>query len=553
MRALLSFLLLIATLAVGTPARAEPDSLVIGIAQFPASLHPSIESMMARAYVLGLARRPFTTYDAAWTLTCMLCVSLPTLENGGAVMETTADGKPGMAVTFRIQPQARWSDGAPITVADVAFTLEVGRHPLSGVMPKEFYRSVLRLESDGERTFTLHFDRRTWDYNDIAGLELLPAHIEREAFADPPGYPTRTRYVTDPTNPGLYNGPYRVAEVVPGSHIVLVRNEYWWGDPPAFARIVVRAIENTAALEANLLSGTVQMIAGEVGLTLDQAIALEQRHGDRFRVLYKPGLIYENVSLNLDNPVLADKRVRQALLYAIDRPAITQQLFAGRLPVADTAVSPLDPMAAPDVHHYAFDAGRADALLREAGWLRQSDGTRMDASGRPLQLEIISTAGDRTRELVEQVLQSQWQRVGITVRIRNQPARVFFGETVSHRAFADMAMFAWIGAPQSVPRTTLHSDEIPTAANGWSGQNISGWRNRDVDALIAAIETELDETKRHALWGRLQAIYAEELPALPLFFRAQAFVLPSWLDGVEPTGHQYPTTLWVEHWHRRAP
>jgi peptide/nickel transport system substrate-binding protein len=111
-----------------------------------------------------------------------------------------------------------------------------------------------------------------------------------------------------------------------------------------------------------------------------------------------------------------------------------------------------------------------------------------------------------------------------------------------------MAMFAWISAPESVPRTTLHSNEVPTAENGWAGQNYGGFRNAEVDALIDAIEVELDEGDRRTLWHKLQAIYAEELPALPLFFRANPFVLPRWLQGVVPTGHQYPTTLWVEDW-----
>ncbi|HYN37915.1 MAG TPA: peptide ABC transporter substrate-binding protein, partial [Rhodospirillales bacterium] len=155
---------------------------------------------------------------------------------------------------------------------------------------------------------------------------------------------------------------------------------------------------------------------------------------------------------------------------------------------------------------------------------------------------------DRTREAVQQVLQTQWKAAGIDVRIRNQPARVFFGETVSRRRFPAMAMFAWFSAPESVPRTTLHSSEIPTEANGWSGQNYTGFRNPEMDATIEAIETELDESKRRVLWARLQAIYASELPALPLWFRANPFVLPRWLQGVRPTGHQFPTTLWVEEW-----
>ena len=548
MQTMLITLLSLLALLMGTPARAERDVLTIGIGQFPSSFHPGIESMMAKAYVLGLARRPFTVYDSDWKLVCMLCVELPTIENGLARPETTPDGKQGIAATFRIRPEARWGDGTPVTTRDVTFTWEVGRHAKSGVMPKEFYRSLYRIDALDDRTFTLHFDKRHFDYNAIDSLELLPAHIEREAFADPEAYRFRTRYATQTTNTGLYNGPYVISEVVAGSHVVLARNPHWWGKPPAFSRIVVRSIDNTAALEANLLSGSIDMIAGEIGLNVDQAVAFKARHGDRFRVLYKPGLVYEHVDVNLDNPILADRRVRQALLYALDREAIVGQVFAGHQPVADTSVSPLDQMYADDVRRYGHDPDATARLLDQAGWGKLVNGVRVDDAGRPLQLEIMTTAGDRTRELIQQVLQSQWKRAGIDVRIRNQPARVFFGDTVSRRQFPGMAMFAWISGPESVPRTTLHSREIPAADNGWAGQNYGGYRNAEVDALIEAIEVELDVGKRRTLWHRLQAIYADELPALPLFFRANPFVLPPWLKGVVPTGHQYPTTLWVENW-----
>jgi peptide/nickel transport system substrate-binding protein len=162
----------------------------------------------------------------------------------------------------------------------------------------------------------------------------------------------------------------------------------------------------------------------------------------------------------------------------------------------------------------------------------------------------MTTAGNRSRELVQQVMQSQWRQLGVEVTIRNEPARVFFGQTVNQRRFSALAMFAWISAPESVPRSTLHSEEIPSEANAWSGQNYGGYRNAEVDALLDAIEVELDREHRGELWRRLQRIYARELPALPLFYRADAHVLPPWLKGVRPTGHQYPSTLWVEDWHR---
>lgn len=540
-------LAVLAAPALSDAARAR-ERLTIGITQFPSTLHPAIDAMLAKTYILRMAQRPITAYDHDWQLVCVLCTRLPTFENGLAEVEALADGGEGVAVTYSLHPEATWGDGTPVTSADVVFTWQAGRHPQSGFTAMETYDRITAIDVHDAKTFTVHFDRVTFDYNAFA-IDVLPAHIEKERFeADPAGYRNNTAYVTEPTNPGLYFGPYRITEVARGSHVVLRRNSTWYGPAPAFETIVVRAIENTAALEANLLSGAVDYVAGELGLTIDQALTFEQRHGDRFRILYKPGLIYEHVDLNLDNPVLADRRVRQALLYGLDRQAISQQLFAGRQPVAHTNVNPLDWVHAEDVPTYAHDPEKAAALLEEAGWRSGAGGVRRNDAGEPLRLTLMTTAGDRVRELVAQVLQSQWRQIGVDVRISNQPPRVLFGETLTRRRFDGMVMFAWISSPEAVPRTTLHSEGIPTPENGWAGQNFTGYASGEMDALIDAIERELDRETRAELWRRLQHLYATDLPALPLYFRARPFILPQWLEGVRPTGHQFPTTMWVEEW-----
>ncbi len=538
----------------GAGAAVARDQLVIGITQFPSNLNPNVDSMAAKSYVLGMTQRPLTVYDQHWQLVCMLCTELPTLENGRAVRETAPGGKAGVAVTYTIQPHATWGDGVPVTTKDVLFTWEVGRNPRSGVSNAELYRRIWKVDLVDDKTFVLHDDKLDFQYNAINDFRLLPEHLERKVFeADPATWRNRTLFDADPTNPGLAFGPYRISKIVPGSSIVLERNPTWWGEPPAFERIVVKAIENTAALEANLLSGDVDMTDGTLGLSLDQAIAFEKRHADRFRVVFKPGLFYEHVDLMLENPILADVRVRQALLYGADRAAISQRLFDGRQPVADTFVHPLDWVHTDDVQRYPYDPAKAAALLDAAGWTKGPGGLRRDARGNVVRLELMTTAGDRTRELVEQVLQSQWRQLGVDVQIRNEPARVLFGQTVQRRLFTGMVMYAWISSPENPPRSTLRSDEIPTAANGWAGQNTGGYSNPRVDELIDAIEVELDRDKRRRLWVELQQIYARDLPALPLYFRAEAHIWPRWLEGVEPTGQMAPTTLWIEHWRDAGP
>src|SRR5262249_19306799 len=167
------------------------------------------------------------------------------------------------------------------------------------------------------------------------------------------------------------------------------------------------------------------------------------RHPDAYRVLYKPSLFYEHVDCNLESPLLADRRVREALILGLDREAMSRELFAGQQPVADSFLNPLDPGYTANIPHYRYDPERAAELLEAAGWVAQPKGPRLDANGNRLALELMTTAGNRSRELVEQVLQSQWRRIGVEVRIKNEPARVFFGETLRHRRFP-LAMYASI-------------------------------------------------------------------------------------------------------------
>ena len=531
----------------------EARTLTIAISQFPSTWHPMLDAMLAKSYLHGFARRPVVAYGPDWELTCMLCTRVPSLENGLAEREELPNGDTGIAVTYTLIDGLTWADGEPLTSSDVRYSWEVGRHPKTGVVSQRIYERIRDIEIVDERTFIVHLDRVTYDYNTIVP-PILPEHLDRPTFeADPTQYRNRNAFDTQPTDPGLYFGPYQLVSMQRGVRAVYERNPHWPGTRPEFDRIVVRAIQNTAAMEANLLSGTVDMVAGETGMSIDQAIALERRQGDRFQFAYKPGLVYEHIEFNHDNPITGDLKVRRALAFGANREAISQQLFDGKQPVALHNVNPRDPAFSDAVKRYPYDRDKARALLAEAGWTNDAQGeTRTNAAGEPLRLTIMTTAGNRTRELVQQVLQSDWDRIGVDLQIVNEPPRVFFGQTVSGREWDHMAMFAWLSSPGSIPRSTLHSEMIPEKGEV-GGQNYKAYANPRVDELIDQMERELKPEARRALWAELLQIYARELPSLPLYWRAQAYVLPLWLEGVEPTGHQYPTSLWVEDWGIEAP
>ena len=528
------------------PAAHAKDELVVAMTQMPGTWNPVISSMLAKSLIANMTARPLTAYDANWKLVCLACTELPTVENGKARVIDLPDGKKGMEIDFELR-DLRWGDGVPVTTKDVAFTLEVGRHPLSGVASAEGYKRVLKLDSKDDRRFTMTIDRVTFDYNSSA-LLLLPAHIEKPIFeANPAEYRNKTAFDTQPTNPGLAFGPYRLTEIVSGSRITLEQNPTWTGEKPHFKRIVVRIIENTAALEANLLAGGVDYVLGELGLSLDQAISFEKRHGTKYDVIYKPALIWEHIDVNLDNKLLADKRVRQAMLLAIDRKAISEKLFDGKQPIAHGGISDLDPMFSPTARQYGYDPAEAKMLLDAAGFSTIRNNVRQNAAGERLSIELGTTAGNRVRELLAQVIQSQLRQVGIEVRIKAEPPRIFF-DVMNKRNYSGLGMYAWVQRPEGVPRSTLHSKEIPTAENGWSGQNYPGYANPAMDRALDDAERELLVDKRRGFFAEIQKIAADDLPSLPLFFRVDPFVIPKALKGVTPTGTLNSSTLWVERW-----
>ncbi len=534
--------------ATGASKTGHKD-LRIGISQFPSTLHPLFDDMAAKNYVLGMSLRPVTAYDTQWKPVCMLCTVLPSFENHLAKKETLPDGKHGIAATYTIQPKATWGDGVPVTTKDIIFTWEVGKNPKSGVSAADFYTTdIAGITAVDDKTFTIHFAKEDCDFASIGDFTVLPEHLERKIFEkDPATYMSRTLYNTDPANPGLYWGPYKVSKIETGAAITLDRNPQWYGPKPAFDTVTVKAIENSAALSANLLSGDIDYIAGEMGLSLDQALAFQKRLPDTYQTVFKPGLTYEHIDLNLDQPVFKDPRVRQALMYAMDRDSLNKTLFGGLQPVAATAVNPLDTVYDADVRTYAFDPAKAAQLLDEAGWKKAPDGTRIK-DGQKLAFTLATTAGNKSREVIEQAIQSDWKKLGIDAKIENQPPRVLFGGTLRERKFTGGVMYAWMSSPRNVPKSTLHSSMIPSAANNYAGQNYTGYASPKVDKIIDDLKTVCASKANQQLWNELQTIYADELPALPLYYRVEAYFIPHWLTGVTPTGHMHPTTLWIENW-----
>ena len=544
------FSLLALVLIASAPAVAR-DNLVIGLSSFPSDMHPNVNPEAVKSYVEGFALRPTTAFDVSWTNTCLGCTELPSLQNGLVKIEDRPGQPPGMSVMVKLRPDLKWADGVPVTAHDLAFTAKVGRDPNSGFANTRTWGRVDRVDVVDEYTAVLHMNEVYAQADQVPGM--LPEHIEGPIYAaakGPGDYITHSVYNRAPTTPGLWNGPYMVTAFNNGSGIVLEPNPYWPGTKPGFKKIVFRTVDNTASLLATLEAGDVDMVPGEgMGLTVDQALAVAKQQPDRFNYIFKPALTYDHIDLKLDNPILADVRVRRALLLAIDRKTMNDRLFDGKFPIADSWVSPLEHIHSDDVARYPYDPARARQLLAEAGWRPGADGICRNGSGEKLSFVFGTTSGNKLRDLMQQVIQSQWKSVCIETTTRNEPPRLLFGESLKKRIFQGAVLYSWLFSVESSPRQILGSDQIPSAANNYSGTNYTGWRSKVVDEGIGTIEGELDPAKRQVAWTAMQKAYADELPVLPLFFRVEVHMVPKWLRGYVPTGQNDYAVYWGENWH----
>lgn len=539
-------------------AAGSNKELKIGISQEFENLNPLIMTMSATVYIYSMVGRALVTMDANSKWVPQLAESIPSMEKGTAKL-VEQGGKKRVVATWKIKETAKWGDGKPVICEDFAFSRSVASSPTVSIGEKEVYTQVEKIEWDPKspKVCTFTYDKARWDFYAMGRFYPLPKHLEEPIFSKhgtkKEGYEKNSLYVKNPTNPGLYNGPYVISEVKLGDHVTVVPNPQWIGEKPKIQKIIIKLIPNTGTLEANLRSGQIDMI-GTLGLlAIDQALSLEKKVKSEslpFTVTYTPSVTYEHIDVNLDNPILKDQKVRQALVYSANREEMVKALFEGKQEVAEHFISPKDPWYTDDpklVKIYRYSRREAQKLLDEAGWKMGPDGYRAK-NGKKLSLTFMTTAGNKTRELVQVYLQEQWKQVGIEVNIKNEPARVYFSETTKKRKYDSLAMYAWVSSPENNPRSNVTSKNIPTEKNGWSGQNYPGWINKEVDQACESLDIEFNAAKRRELAIKISKHYTEEVPVIPLFYRSDVSVVPTALKNYVPTGHQFSETGFIENW-----
>lgn len=545
--------------AAAAPAQPKLNNseIKIGIGQEFENFNPLIATMNATTIMSKLVMRTLDTIDADGKWVPQLAKSIPSLDNGGAKLVTVGGVKKVEAV-WEILDKAQWGDGKPVICDDFSFAIKVASAATVSVGEKEVYTQVEKVSVDpaNPKKCTFLYDKAKWDFYQLGTFFPLPKHLEEKIFnlygAENGGYEKNSLYVKDPYNKGLYNGPYLMQEIQLGDHVTFVPNPLFYGEPTKIKKVIFKLIPNTGTLEANLRSGTIDMIS-TLGFALDQALAFDKKvkaENLPYVVLFQPSTVYEHIDLNLDNPALKDIKVRKALNYSINKEELVNSLFEGKQSPAIHSVTPKDPWFTDDptkVTIYKYNPREAEKLLDEAGWKMGPDGIRAKG-GKKLSFTLMTTAGNKTRELVQVYLQNKWKQVGIEVNSKNEPARVFFGETTKKRLFDSMALFAWVSSPENSPKAQFLSTNIPTAKNGYSGQNQMGWKNKEVDKLCGQLDLEFVHEKRVALMHQILKYYTDEVPVLPLYYRSDVAAIPTTLKNFRLTGHQFPETNEIEKW-----
>ncbi|MFC5847024.1 peptide ABC transporter substrate-binding protein [Deinococcus petrolearius] len=529
------------------------NSLIIGTSQEPPNIYDpwSTNNLVITSEINNFMGASLTYLDNSGKVLADMATQVPTLANGGYKEVKDGSGKVVRnSLTYTIRPDAKWSDGTPITVDDFEFWLKVQNDDRVPVPDRYPYDGAKITRGANNRSFTITFDppylfaqqagapglapaknmQAAWNAFDTATKGMKPGEALNDQW---------TRFISSFTTsnnlPKVVAGAFKPTAWRPGNSLTLTRNTNYWrkpsgGESKYVQTVTYRFIPNTNTLKVNVLSGQIDALA-TVGLTFDQALDMQKRQGSKYTTFFVPGATWEHIDVNTRGQRskdlgLDDARVRQALLLSINRPALVQALFQGRQPVSHTFVNPLSAVYNAGVTTYAFDPNRAKALFTAAGWKPGSDGI-LEKGGKKMVLNFGTTAGNAVRERVQQILQAQWKAVGVQVNIQNYPASVFFGPDFLSKGESgkwDLAMYAWTANPIVESGDLFKGSAIPTADNGYSGQNNSGWNNAQYNTLQKASETNFNAASRKGQFAQMQNIWAANLPALPLYFRSNPYI-----------------------------
>jgi peptide/nickel transport system substrate-binding protein len=465
-----------------------------------------------------------------------LATDVPTVENGMLAPD-------GLTITYHLRQGVKWADGQPFSADDVKFTYDAIMNPKNTVAARSAYTKIDTLTVKDPYTVELRLKEPVAAYRDFFSypLGILPRHalgsLDSLNSADFNRRPFGT-------------GPYRVTDWQAANYIQLEANPTYWKGAPKINRVIVRIVP-----DKNTQLAQVRANETDVAVDLTEADAVEvDRIGGGWRTTSIAGLSSDRLFLNLaepgvadgsrPHPILGDVRVRQALQLGINKQQIVDKVLFGKTSVA-TSDYPVG-WAAPNLPPTPYDPERAKQLLDQAGWVAGADGMR-EKAGRKLHLSLSTTAGNKLREDVEQLIQAGWKTLGVDLEIKNATAAVLVGEWADNglvqRGNFDIAYYGF--TPGVDPSGTLtphfHSRFIPSEANQGEGDNGMRYREPQVDQWLDEADRSLDQARRKELYANVMRKVADDVPTIFLYNRANIEAVNQRVQGPRSNAFRWLT------------
>ena len=468
------------------------------------------------------------------------------MDDSGEIIGRLADSweiSPDASTVTVTLKDATWSDGEPITSADVAFTYARYLNPQisanSGrvglVVGQEEFNAgtadtVSGMETPDDSTIIFHLatPNAAW-VSQLASLDkffpILPEHalgdVALDALADDDFF----------TSWPIASGPYKLDEWKSGQYAHLVKNDKWWDGTAAFEDVYMRVLESDAAL-AQLTTGELQFASPVTAKDKDALTA----KSDGFQVLEVPGIAPAYLQFNNADPLLQDPRIKQAMVYAIDRDGICKTILLGACSVPANNLRQLGPEWAladnGDLTEYPHDVDKAKSLLAEAGW--NPDTT----------ITLVNRPGDSAMDNAVNVIQSNLAEAGINVEITNTdtPGLLTMAETFDSYQMFMIGGGNFAADPDNLASYTRCSARYPAGAN--MGQYC-------VDGLDAKWDAGLatgDQAERTSIYHDIYTTINSNPDGVSLYVPDGLAAASVQLDNV--TIHGNPSSVYwnIGHW-----
>jgi len=405
----------------------------------------------------------------------------------------------GMTYTLSLRPGVRWHDGQLFTADDVLYTIHTMQSPdFPGLQSLHDFWSNIQVKKITDYVVQFRLAEPLSSFLDALTIGILPAHLWQDIPVD----------VLDKSDLNLNpvgTGPFKF-QALYRDHLALVPNPFWPGGRPYLQGIDFYFYPNSFSVLTAYQKGEVDGIAEIPPDLLPQV----KRFKD-LQLFFGTQPTYLAILLNLNNaevPYLQDVRVRRALLMAIDRQKLIDNVLNGAGVIAETPFLPHSWAYTNDIHHYAYDPEAAMRLLATAGWREQGDGFRTKA-GRRLTL-ILYSDDSPTHVAVSKAVVEAWRAIGVDAQIKTDSFANVLGQQLrTHKFQAALVRWDLRGDPDPYP--LWHSTQVKR------GQNYGGWQNRHADEAMEKGRRAVDIADRMAAYHAFQQIFADEVPALLLY------------------------------------